>query len=168
MKIIFENADIANATGSELQKLFEVMANIAKKQEEKPTMTAEIPVVETKVEEPVEVKAEPEAKVEEPKQEEKPRRGRPKKEEAKKEKVEEKAEEPAEEEPVEEKAEPEATPEVSRTDVINLGKKLVKGGHGKEVNKLMKGTYGVSKFSDITDEQLPDVYKALKEIEDAA
>ena len=82
--------------------------------------------------------------------------------------------EPAEEEaPAEEESkteeveseEKEATPQVSRTDVINLGKKLVKAGHNKEVSALMKDTFGAKKFSDISDDQLPEVYKAFKEIE---
>ena len=80
----------------------------------------------------------------------------------------EKKEEPKQEEAPKETEKKEATPQVSRTDVINLGKKLVKEGHGKDVSKLMKDTYNATKFSDISDDQLPEVYKAFKEIEDAA
>lgn len=122
-------------------------------------------------------------KIEEKVKEEKPASEAPKV--AKEEKVveAEPADEPAKEvealkaekkvEPKQEKApkegeKKEATPQVSRTDVINLGKKLVKDGHGKDVSKLMKDSYNATKFSDISDDQLPEVYKAFKEIEDAA
>ena len=131
---------------------------------------------EPKQEVPVKVDAE-EVQEEKTETEEKPIRRRRRKKAEKKE--EEKAAEPqvednaaeaeevSEDDEAEEKAE-EATPQVSRTDVINLGKKLVKEGHSKDVTKLMKDTYGATKFSDITDDQLPEVYKAFKEIENAA
>lgn len=115
------------------------------------------------------VQAEP-AK-ETPKQEEavveEPKKDKPVKEEKPRQRQ-HKAEEPKQEEAPKETEKEEATPQVSRTDVINLGKKLVKEGHGKDVSKLMKDTYNATKFSDISDDQLPEVYKAFKEIEDAA
>jgi len=159
---------------------------------------APVPVVEAPAKvEPVEqpAKAETPAPVEEEQPAEEPvkaetkkaekRRGRPKKEDkpapAKAEpepvkeetapaKEAEKSEEPAET-PTDELAEeetPEPTPEVSRTDVINLGKKLVKTGHAKAVTDLMKNQYNATKFSDISDDQLPAVFKAFKDIENAA
>lgn len=86
-----------------------------------------------------------------------------------------KEEEPkAEEEPKEEEAKqeeldtatddsPAPTPEVTRDEVIALGKKLTKAG--KKVAALLKDTYGVARFADITDDQLPEVYEKFKEMD---
>lgn len=137
----------------------------APKKEEAPKV--EEPKDEPKTEEPKETESAP--KAEEPKEDKK-------KPATKKKPAPKKEEEPkAEEEPKEEEAKqeeldtttddgPAPTPEVTRDEVIALGKKLTKAG--KKVAALLKDTYGVARFADITDDQLPEVYEKFKEMED--
>ena len=134
----------------------------APKKEEAPKV--EEPKDEPKTEEPKEAESAPQAnppapkksaskKKPAPKKEEKPEEDEPKEEEAKQEELDTATDEG-----------PAPTPEVTRDEVIALGKKLTK--EGKKVAALLKDNYGVTRFADITDDQLPEVYEKFKEMEE--
>lgn len=124
----------------------------APKKEEAPKVKE--PKDEPKTEEPKEDKKKPATKKKPaPKKEEKPEEDEPKEEEAKQEELDTATDDV-----------PAPTPEVTRDEVIALGKKLTK--EGKKVAALLKDTYGVARFADITDDQLPEVYEKFKEMED--
>ncbi|MBR1697676.1 MAG: hypothetical protein IJ712_05565 [Anaerovibrio sp.] len=128
----------------------------------------EEPKDEPKAEGPKEAESAPQANPPAPKEDKKKlatkKKPVPKKEE------EPKAEEPKEEEAKQEELDtatddgPAPTPEVTRDEVIALGKKLTKAG--KKVAALFKDTYGVTRFADITDDQLPEVYEKFKEMDE--
>ena len=126
----------------------------AQQTEEAKTGHVEVPRAIPQPEADLEPQPEPqkaESSAEEPQPEPKP-----KKRKAAPKKAEEPKDEPKAEEP---------TPEVSRADVIALGKKLVKNGKTDEVISFMKEKYDVSRFSDVPDQMLPEVYAAFKEME---
>ena len=166
MKIIIENCDIANATENVLLNLLGVMKEIAASSEKASTEPVKAETaVEVKTEPKQEAKKQPASKKEEPKQEVKAEQAKTPADPPAPKKEGESADTGDNEKDVQTDTGAEVTPEVSRDDVIKLGKKLVKDGKAKKVNELMTGTYGAHKFSDITDDQLPDVYKAFKELE---
>ena len=148
----------------------------APKKEEAPKV--EEPKDEPKTEEPKEAESAPQANPPAPKEAESAPQANPpapKKSASKKKPAPKKEEKPEEDEPKEEEAKqeeldtatdegPAPTPEVTRDEVIALGKKLTK--EGKKVAALLKDNYGVTRFADITDDQLPEVYEKFKEMEE--
>lgn len=137
-----------------------------KEEKKEETVLKEAPKAEEPKEEgPKEAESAPQANPPAPKKSASKKKPAPKKEEEPK----------AEEEPKEEEAKqeeldtttddgPAPTPEVTRDEVIALGKKLTKAG--KKVAALLKDTYGVARFADITDDQLPEVYEKFKEMDE--
>ena len=176
MKIIFETADIANTSESNMKTLAGIMLDVARTQveveptiekpvtkKEETTETPKIPQSEQKktvkaVDKPVE-KVVP--KVIKPAEIKKTAKESVKADKADKESVqltEAKDDKPADQKkPI----------SIDRKTVIDMGKKLIRMGKSEAVSKLMKDEYNVKKFSEIKDDQLEEVYKKMEAIENA-
>ncbi|SHI62355.1 hypothetical protein SAMN02745671_01191 [Anaerovibrio lipolyticus DSM 3074] len=56
------------------------------------------------------------------------------------------------------------TPKVTRDEVLTLGRQLMASGKGEQVSIIMKSKYNATKFSEIRDSQLEEVYATFKRL----